>query len=91
VAYVTRCARQRYCREAPPIAAGHELSLYIDADGLLLSCGMVAAVGHGNEIVQYPRPTSVSAMAGIQLRSVATGICHSLALGWDDRIYLWGA
>jgi hypothetical protein len=48
VAYVTRCVRQRRCREAPPIAAGEEHSLFVGAAGLPLACGYGSATGHGN-------------------------------------------
>jgi hypothetical protein len=30
VAYLARCARQRRCRESPPIGAGHAHSLFLD-------------------------------------------------------------
>jgi alpha-tubulin suppressor-like RCC1 family protein len=29
-------------------------------------------------------------MAGIRVRSVAAGYQHSLALGYDSRVYSWG-
>jgi alpha-tubulin suppressor-like RCC1 family protein len=29
-------------------------------------------------------------MAGVRVRSVAAGAIHSLALGWDGRVYSWG-
>jgi hypothetical protein len=39
VTYLARCARQRRCREASPIAAGDEHSLFVDGAGRLLACG----------------------------------------------------
>jgi hypothetical protein len=91
VAYLARCARQRRCREAPPIAAGEEHILLLDADGPLLACGASAAVGHdlGDE-ERHLDATPVAAIAGVRVRSVAAGDCHSLALGWDGRVYSWG-
>jgi hypothetical protein len=89
VAYLARCARQRRCREAPAVAAGDPYSLLVDAPGRLLACGEGAAVGHAGE-QRYSEPTPVAAMTGIQVRSVAAGCRHSLALGWDGRVYSWG-
>jgi alpha-tubulin suppressor-like RCC1 family protein len=89
VAYLTRCVRQRRCREAPPIAAGKTHSLCLDAVGRLLTCGNGAAVGHGDR-QRYYDPTPVAAMAGIQVRSVSAGEWHSLALAWDGRVFSWG-
>jgi hypothetical protein len=89
--YLARCARQRRCREAPPMAAGNHQSVLLCAAGQLLACGKGFAVGHGDEKVEYPRPSPVAAMAGVRMRSVAAGLEHSLALGWDGRVYSWGA
>jgi hypothetical protein len=89
VAYLARCTRQRRCREAPPIAAGDEQSVFVDAAGRLLACGSRAAVGHGHEIRSDPTP--VAAMTAVRVKSVAAGFLYSLALGWDGRVYSWGA
>jgi alpha-tubulin suppressor-like RCC1 family protein len=89
VAYLARCTRQRRCREAPPIAIGVEHSLFADASGRLLACGRGAAVGHGDEEFYFD-PTPVAAMVAVRVRSVAAGSRHSLALGWDGRVYSWG-
>jgi hypothetical protein len=90
VAYLSRCARQR-CREALPIAAGSDHSLFVDATGRLLSCGKGAAVGHGDVHVSYPFPIPVAGMAGVRIRSVAAQDEHILALGWDGRVSSWGS
>jgi hypothetical protein len=90
IAYLARCARQRRCREAPLIAAGQNHSVFVDAAGRLLACGSGAAVGHGDADSIYSSPTLVAAMASVQVRSVAAGSDHSLALGWDGRVYSWG-
>jgi alpha-tubulin suppressor-like RCC1 family protein len=67
-----------------------EKSLFVDAAGRLLACGEGAAAGNGlgNKGRCY-RPTLVAAMAGVRVRSVAAGDCHSLALGGDGRVYSW--
>jgi alpha-tubulin suppressor-like RCC1 family protein len=91
VAYLARCARQRRCREAPPVVAGQQHNLFADAAGRLLGCGMGVAAGHGDDDgAVYPGPTVVAAMAGVRVRSIAVGSHHSLALGWDGRVYSWG-
>jgi alpha-tubulin suppressor-like RCC1 family protein len=92
VAYLARCARQRVCREAPPIAAGDGHTLFVEAAGRLLACGEGVATGHGGEEVSSPLPTPVAAMAGIRVRCVVAALksYHSLALGLDGRVYSWG-
>jgi alpha-tubulin suppressor-like RCC1 family protein len=92
VAYLCRCVRQHRCREAPPFAAGDQHSLFLDAAGRLLTCGTGAAVGHGygERDVSFCAPTPVAVMAEVRLRSVAAGTDHSLALGWDGRVFSWG-
>jgi hypothetical protein len=91
VAYLARCARQRNIRELLPIAAGSKHSLFADASGRLLSCGEGAAVGHGDVGVTYPIPTTVAALTGVWVQSVAVGDRCSFALGWDGRVYSWGS
>jgi hypothetical protein len=90
VAYLARSVRQRRCRDAPPIAAGFRHSLFLDATGRLLACGKGAAVGHGDANAILSDPIPVAAMAGIRVRSIAAGHSHSLALGWDGRVFAWG-
>jgi alpha-tubulin suppressor-like RCC1 family protein len=89
VAYLARCARQRHCWEAPPVAAGKEHTLFLDAAGKLLSCG--EGVGHSDQAVHFFLPTVVPAMIEVRMRSVAAGLYHSLALGWNGRVYSWGS
>eukprot|EP00962_Isochrysis_galbana_P015359 scaffold4406_cov112-Isochrysis_galbana.AAC.19 len=78
IAYQASCARQRRFREAPPIVTGLRRSLFVDTAGRLLSCG--------NDSVFFSASTSVAAMAGVRVRSVAAGALHSLAPGWDGRV-----
>jgi alpha-tubulin suppressor-like RCC1 family protein len=90
VAYLARCARQRRCQRASPIAAGRFHSLFVDVAGRLLACGDGAAVGHGDADTRYLEPAPVAALAGVRVRSVAAGTHHSLALSWDGRVFSWG-
>jgi alpha-tubulin suppressor-like RCC1 family protein len=90
VAYLARCARQRRCREAPPVAAGFEHTLFVDSADRLLACGVGAAVGHGDENAALSTLMLLPAMDAIRVRSVAAGKAHSLALGWDGRVFSWG-
>jgi alpha-tubulin suppressor-like RCC1 family protein len=90
VSYLARCTRQRRCREAPPIVAGFPCSLFVDATGRLLACGIGAAVGHGDDKAFYHLTTPVAAMAGVEVQSVAAAGDVSLALTRDGLAYSWG-
>jgi alpha-tubulin suppressor-like RCC1 family protein len=90
VAYLARCARQRRCREAQPIAVGYDHSLFVDVAAWLLACGKGAAVGHADENVAFSAPTPVAAMGGVRMQSISAGEDHSLAHTCDGRIYSWG-
>jgi alpha-tubulin suppressor-like RCC1 family protein len=90
VAYLARCARQRRCREAAPIAPGWHHGLFADAAGRLLACGKGPAVGHGDADSICFDLAPVAALAGIRVLSVAADVSHSLALSSDGRVYSWG-
>jgi hypothetical protein len=90
VAYLARGARQRRFQEAPPVVVGDGHSLFADAAGRLLACGMGQAAGQGEGNEVSPAPTPVAAMFMIGVRSLAAGGGHSLAVGWDGRVYSWG-
>jgi hypothetical protein len=53
IAYLARGVRQRRCRDAPPIAAGDEQYVFVEASGRLLACGTGAGVGHGHWDAKY--------------------------------------
>jgi alpha-tubulin suppressor-like RCC1 family protein len=94
VAYLARCARQRRCREASPtIAVALMHSFFWDAAGRLLACGKSATIGNGVAFLSsiYFDPTPVAALAGVRVRSVASGEDHCLALCSDGRVYSWGS
>jgi hypothetical protein len=91
VAYLARCARQRRCREAPPVAAGYRHSKFLGTAGRLLACGEGDLLGRGPEDAISSDPAPMAALAGLRVRSVAAGYHHSLALGWDGRVYAWAA
>jgi alpha-tubulin suppressor-like RCC1 family protein len=88
VAYLARCARQRRCREDPPMVAEQQRSLFVDAAGRLLWCG---ATGYGNGQLPHHLPIPVAPMAEVRVRSVVAARDHNLALGWDGRVYSWGS
>jgi hypothetical protein len=90
VAYLARCARQRLCRETPFWEVYPSCSLLVDAAGRLQACGKGISAGHDSDDGIYFDPTPVAAMAGVRVRSVAVARRHSLALGWDGRVYSWG-
>jgi alpha-tubulin suppressor-like RCC1 family protein len=90
VAYLARCARQRRCREVPPIAAGTLCSLFVVATEQVLACGEGEPVGLGGR-ESYCTPSPVAAMIGVRVRGVAAGYNHSLALTWNGRVCSWGS
>jgi hypothetical protein len=91
VAYLAGCVPERRCREAPPVGADDEHTVFVGSTSQVLACGMGPAAGHG-DAEPYVYPTPVPALAGILVRSVAAGWYHSLALVlvWDGRVYSWG-
>jgi hypothetical protein len=84
VSYLARGARQRRCRESPPIAAAFSETLFVDAANRLLACG------HGALVDQLFDPTPVAGLADVRVRTVAIGQFHCLALAWDRGVYSWG-
>jgi alpha-tubulin suppressor-like RCC1 family protein len=62
----------------------------VDDARRLLTCGEGAATGPGDPKGNTFLSTPLAAMAGVQVRSVAAGHEHSLALGCDGRVYSWG-
>lgn len=87
VAYLARRVRQRRCWDAPTIAAAGRRSILVDASDRLLQCGGCTEGAEFN--CWHPIPAAV--MAGLRVRSVATGRFHSLVLCWNDRVYSWGS
>lgn len=83
-------ARQHRFREAPPIWAGDTHNLFVDAAGWLMTWGKGFAVPPGHADSIHSDPTPVAGMAGVRVRSLATGALHNIALGWDGRVYWWG-
>jgi hypothetical protein len=66
-AYLARCARQRRCREAPPIAGyDHTTPCFLWMRQAVCWRAARAPQGQGDEAVKYPRPTPVAPMAGIR-------------------------
>jgi alpha-tubulin suppressor-like RCC1 family protein len=90
VAYLTRCVRQRRCREVAVVGTGSRHTLLVDASGRLLACGWGLATGHADAWGMTFLPSPVVAMAEVRVRSLAAGLSHSLALSRDGRVYSWG-
>jgi hypothetical protein len=91
IAYLARCTRQRRCREAPPMAAESGRSRFVDFTGRLLKCGRGLAAGDGQTDVTCFDPTPMAISPMLHIRSVASGVGHSLVLSWDGRVYSFGA
>jgi len=98
-----RVLRDAMRREAP-LAAGYDFSVFLDAEGRLLTCGSGNAkvggqlfLGHGwgfDDDPDEPRfilsPTLVPSMQDRRIVSVAASEWHCLALSCEGEVYSWG-
>jgi len=97
-----RALRDALGREAP-FAAGYRVSLFIDSEGRLLTCGTEnnGEMGHilGHTVdpdadPDEPRfigpPTLVPSMQDRRIVSVAASNLHCLALSQEGEVYSWG-
>ena len=77
--------------KAKAIAAGGGHSLAIGSDGKLYAWGdnAVGQLGDGTQ-TQRSSPVLVSLPAGVAAVGIAAGSAHSLALGSDGKLYVWG-
>jgi hypothetical protein len=92
VAYLARCARQRRCREALPIAAGYTWSLFVNAAGRLLACGKGATSGHGGAKVDRAQRPAATRHAPATTHALSTEHAPPTKLGrtgplWTERQY----
>jgi len=104
VPYLLKRALRDALRREAPLAAGDGFSLFLDAEGRLLSCGsnigaqgphLLLGHGWGTDInPAVPRsigpPTLVPSMQGRRIVSVAAGEHHCLALSCEGEVYSWG-
>jgi len=90
--------RNAQMRQAP-LAVGPELSMFVDTEGRLLTCGYDVVgdaflLGHADEDPDEPReigpPTPVPSMQDRRIVSVASSSDHCLALSADGEVYSWG-
>ena len=73
------------------IAAGYGHSLAIGSDGKLYAWGYNADGELGNATATNSAiPVAVSLPAGISPTAIAAGTTHSLAIGSDGKLYVWG-
>jgi len=98
-----RVLRDTMRREAP-LAAGHGFSVFLDAEGRLLTCGSgdpqeggQLLLGHGwgadddpGESRSIGPPTLVPSMQDMRIVSVAASDWHCLALSSEGEVYTWG-
>jgi len=90
-------------REAP-LAVGGRVSLFVDAEGRLLTCGTEKTGGAGQLLLGHDvdpdadpdepspigPPTLVPSMQGRRIMSVAASEGHCLALSREGEVYSWG-
>jgi len=103
VPYLLKCNLRDALRREVPLAAGSEISIFVDAEGHLLTCGNVNTgdtgqlLGHAvdpdadpNEPRLIDPPTRVPSMQDRRIVSVAAGGWHCLALSREGEVYPWG-
>jgi len=103
VPYLLRRVLRDMLRKTP-LAAGHGFSVFLDAEGRLLTCGSENTqeggqhlLGHGwgadvdpDELRSIGPPTLVPSMQGMRIVSVAASDWHCLALSREGEVYSWG-
>lgn len=65
-------------------------SVLLDSAGRLMVCGEREKAIRTDLKLTYILVFPEALPAGVQVRSVATGRRHNLALGWDGCVYSWG-
>ena len=104
VPYLLKRVLRDALRRQVPVAVGHEVSLFVDVEGRLLTCGIENSevlgelvLGHAwganvdaDERRAIGPPTLVPSMQGRRIVSVATSGDHCLALSTEGEVYSWG-
>jgi len=103
VPYLLKCDLRDALRREVPLAAGSVISVFVDAEGHLLTCDnentgdMGQLLGHAvdpdadpNEPRFIDPPTRVPSMQDRRIVSVAAGGWHCLALSREGEVYSWG-
>ena len=75
------------------MAAGHDWTLAVTAKGRLLSWGdfmSTASSASARAAATNPVPQLVTGLTGLEVRVIACGAHHSLALTADGELYVWG-
>jgi alpha-tubulin suppressor-like RCC1 family protein len=76
--------------EVVAIAAGFEHSLALDEMGRLWQWGRNYSVYSADMYYITPHMVDLSALAGVEVVSVASGRLHSLAVDATGRLWAWG-
>ena len=91
------CFAALLCESNPPAraAAGKQLSLFIDGEGRLSSCGsapnhVLGLLGHGEGVTRLITPTRLPSTLGERAVSVYAAEYHSLALTGSGAVWSWG-
>jgi len=97
VPYLLKRALRDALRREAPLAVEDEFSLFVDAEGHLLTCGSPLAgsagsllLGHGWRGDAVGPLTLVPSMQGRRIVSVAASCWHCLALSREGEVYSWG-
>ena len=102
VPYLLKRDRRNARMRQAPLAVGDELSMFVDTEGGLLTCGIdmdcdTPLLGHAEDPDADPDepreigpPTLVLSMQDRRIISVASSYMHCLALSADGEVYSWG-
>ena len=98
VPYLLKRDRRNAQMRQAPLAVGPELSMFVDTEGRLLTCGCdemddAFLLGHADEDpgdASIDQPSPVPSMQDRRIVSVASSSDHCLALSADGEVYSWG-
>lgn len=74
------------------IAAGEDFSVFLDAEGVVYTCGAsdYGQTGHGRGARYVLTPTPIRGLLGIPITKVSAGQYHVLALSETGQVFSWG-
>ena len=81
------------CAPPPVASSGVKHSAFVDASGQLLTCGndtALGVLGQGEGVLESMAPRAVAGLEGVRIRTVATGILHTLACSDEGIAYSFG-
>lgn len=79
-------------KQITQVAAGEDFSVFLDAEGVVYTCGASdygqTGLGRGGRYVTTP--TAVRGLLGVPVTKIAAGQYHCLALTASGQVFSWG-